>query len=126
MIGSFHRRTGKVLGLVLAAVWVVTLAFADTAVAPAMQCQRGHMPCCPSTGNSEGCVGNNCSAARCTEQVPEKAEAQTVKAREGEAAAASPVWMDAVGLSIAQPVRELMPGLRYHAPVFRLKDDLRI
>lgn len=122
MIGSFHRRTGKVLGLVLAAVWVVTLAFADTAVAPAMQCQRGHMPCCPTTG----CGAESCSSARCAEQVPEKAEAQVVKAREGEAVAASPVRMDAVGLSTAQPVRELMPGLRYSAPVFRLKDDLRI
>jgi hypothetical protein len=126
VIGSFHRRTGKVLGLVLAAVWVVTLAFADTAVAPAMQCQRGHMPCCPSTGDSAGCTGNNCSAARCTEQVPEKAEAQVVKAREGEAVAASPVRMGAVGLATAQPVRELTSGLRFSAPVFRLKDDLRI
>jgi len=125
-MGLLHRRGTKALALALSAVWIVTLAFADTAVAPAMQCQRGHMPCCPSTGDSEGCAGENCSAARCTEQVPEKAEAQVVKAREGEAVAASPVRMDAVGLSTAQPVRELMPGLRFSAPVFHLKDDLRI
>jgi hypothetical protein len=34
--------------------------------------------------------------------------------------------MGAVGLATAQPVRELTSGLRFSAPVFRLKDDLRI
>jgi hypothetical protein len=124
VIGLFHRRTSKVLALALAAVWVVTLAFADTAVTPAMRCQRGHMPCCPRTGDSEGCTGESCSAARCTEQVPEKAEGQAGHAKEGEAATSA---VGKNGAAPAQePVRELTSGLRYQSPVFRLKDDLRV
>ena len=81
------------------------------------------MPCCPRAGN-----GESCSTARCTEQVPEKAEAQVVKAREGEGAVAlPPVRTDGMRASpVAEPVRELTSGLRFSAAVFRLKDDLRI
>jgi hypothetical protein len=125
-MGSLHRRTHRILALALSAIWIATLAFADTAVAPAMQCERGHMPCCPRTGDSEGCMGNNCSAARCAEQAPEKAEARVVKAQEGEAVAAAPVRRDAKERPAVEPVSELTSGLRFSAPVFRLKDDLRI
>ena len=110
------------LALALSAVWIVTLALADTAVTPAMHCQRGHMPCCPRSGNGESC----CFRRRCTEQVPEKAEAQVVKAKEDEAVALLPVRIDAIGRSTAEPVRELTSGLRFSTAVFRLKDDLRI
>jgi|SRR5579863_2689585 hypothetical protein len=121
-MGWLHRRTGRALALALSAVWVVTLAFADTAVTPAMHCQRGHMPCCPRSGN-----GESCSDARCTEQVPEKAEAQGVQAKEGETqAVVSPVLVDGAKRFSPEPRRELTAGLRYCAPVFRLKDDLRI
>jgi len=112
---------GRALTLAMAAVWVVTLAFADTAVTPAMHCQRGHMPCCPRSGN-----GESCSDARCTEQVPEKAEAQ-VQAKEGEVQeAVLPVRVEDSNGSATHPVRELTAGLHFHAAVFRLKDDLRI
>ncbi|MGA7353442.1 MAG: hypothetical protein WBP95_08395 [Acidobacteriaceae bacterium] len=121
MIGFFHRRTSRVLALALSAVWIATLAQADTAVTPAMHCQRGHMPCCPRSGN-----GESCSSARCTEQVPEKAETQVVKAKEGEAVALPPVRTDGMGRPAAEPMRELTSGLRFSAAVFRLKDDLRI
>ncbi|MGB9032247.1 MAG: hypothetical protein WCC27_19135 [Acidobacteriaceae bacterium] len=121
MIGSFHRRESRVLALALSAVWIVTMAFSDTAVTPAMHCQRGHMPCCPRSGN-----GESCSSARCTEQVPEKAETQVVKAKEDRAVAQLPVRIDAIGRSAAEPVRELTSGLRFSTAVFRLKDDLRI
>jgi hypothetical protein len=121
-MGWLDGRTGRALILALSAVWVVTLAFADTAVTPAMHCQRGHMPCCPRSGD-----GESCSSARCTEQVPEKAEAQVERAKEGEAQAVVPAGYDGASGRFAQePVRELTSGLRYQAPVFRLKDDFRI
>lgn len=113
------------LALALAAVWVVTVAFADTAVTPAMRCQRGHMPCCPRTGDSEGCAGESCSSVRCTEQVPEKAEGQVVHAKDGETATPA-VGKNGASAPAQEPVRELTSGLRYQSPVFRLKDDLRI
>lgn len=120
-MGWLHRRTGQALALALAAVWVATLAFADTAVTSAMHCQRGHMPCCPRSGN-----GESCSDARCTEQAPEKAEAQGVQAKEGESqAVVTPILADSASGFAPEPVRELTPGLHYRAPVFHLKDDLR-
>lgn len=121
-MGKLHRRTGRALALALSAVWVVTLAFADTAVTPAMHCHRSHMPCCPRSDN-----GESCSDARCTEQVPEKAEAQVVQEKEGEAeAVVLPAGIDTASQPAREPLRELTPGLRYGAAVFRLKDDLRI
>jgi hypothetical protein len=115
------RRTGRVLALTLSVVWIATLAFADTAVTPAMHCQRGHMPCCPRSGN-----GESCSSERCTELVPEKSEAQAVQAKEGEAVAVPPARMAVGHRSAAEPLRELTSGLRHPASVFRLKDDFRI
>ncbi|MFZ0271557.1 MAG: hypothetical protein WB524_19845 [Acidobacteriaceae bacterium] len=121
MTGWLHRRTYRALALTLAAVWIVTLALADTAVTPAMHCQRGHMPCCPRGGE-----GESCSGTRCTEQVPEKAEAQDTQARESEAVAVAPARMDAPRAARPEPVLELTSGPRYHVSVLRLKDDLRI
>lgn len=121
-MGWLHRRRGRALALALSAVWVVTLAFADTAVTPVMHCQRGHMPCCPRSGN-----GESCSDARCTEQVPEKAEAQGVQSKDREVQAS--VLAAGVGGAqrfVSEPVRELTPGLHYRSPVLRLKDDFRI
>jgi hypothetical protein len=106
--------------MALCTVWIATVAQADTAVTPAMHCQGGHMPCCPRSGH-----GENCSPVRCTEQVPERAEAQVVQAQAGEWVAMPPVRIDAMRLPAAQFVRELTPGLRFGASVFRLKDDLR-
>jgi hypothetical protein len=120
-MGWLHRRTGRAVALALSAVWVVTLAFADTAVTPAMHCQRGHMPCCPRSGNSE-----SCSDARCTEQVPEKSETQGVQAKEGETSAVRVAPTDVASAPRPVPVPELTPGMRYQASVFRLKDDLRV
>jgi hypothetical protein len=119
-MGTVHRRTHGVLTLFLAGIWMVTVAFADTAVTPAMHCQR-HMPCCPQSGN-----GESCSSAQCTEQIPEKAEAQTVQAPERETVAVAPVRSGDAAQAAWEPVWELTTGLRYQASVFRLKDDLRI
>jgi hypothetical protein len=119
-MGSLRRQTYRWLGLALSAVWVVTLPTADNAVTQAMHCQRSHMPCCPRNSGS----GENCSGARCTEQVPEKSESQAAKAKT-EAAARSP-RNDVSASSAPAPIRELTSGLRFHAAVFRLKDDLRI
>ena len=121
-MGWLDRRTGRALALALSVLWVVTLAFADTAVTPAMHCQRGHMPCCPRSGN-----GESCSDARCTEQVPEKAEAQAGEEKQAEVeAVVPPAALDAAGRAAMQPVRELTAAFHYRAAVFRLKDDLRI
>ena len=121
-MGWLDRRTGRAVALVLSAVWVITLAFAETAVTPAMHCQRGHMPCCPQSGS-----GESCSSARCTEQVPEKAETQNVQAMENEAQAAiSTAGVETAQAPGAEPLQEPTAGLHYRAPVFRLKDDLRI
>ena len=121
-MGFLHRRVMRGVALGLSAVWIVTLAVADTAVTPAMHCQRGHMPSCPQSSN-----GESCSSARCTEQVPEKSEAEAVQAKEGEVQAlVPPVRMDNGGQPGWEPVWELTTGLRYQASVFRLKDDLRI
>src|ERR1035438_2994996 len=120
-MGWLHGRTGRALTLALSAVWILTLAFADTAVAPAMHCQRSHMPCCPRSGD-----GESCSSARCREQVREKAESQMGKAKGGEAVCVPPARIAPSSRSAQEPVRELTSGLRYRAPVFRLKDDLRI
>jgi predicted transglutaminase-like cysteine proteinase len=122
VIDHLHRRTLRALALALAAVWVVTLAFADTAVTPAMHCQRGHMPCCPQSSSSE-----SCSTARCAEQIPEKAEAQLTQDQEDEIQAVVPPVPTAIAPRLTPEfVRELTAGLRYQTPVFRLKDDLRI
>lgn len=116
-----HRRCSKLLGLVLCVVWVATVAQADTAVTPAMHCQR-HMPSCPQGGN-----GESCSTARCTEQVPEKTEARVERARENEGRGAAPAIRDEdARRPQAEPVREMTAGLQFCAAVFRLKDDLRI
>jgi len=119
-MGSLHRRTYRSLALALSGIWICTLAMADTAVTPAMHCQRSHMPSCPRNGSN----GESCSGARCTEQVPEKSEAQAVKAK-AEVATGSP-RSDVSASSAPELIRELTSGLRFHAAVFRLKDDLRI
>lgn len=121
-MGWLHRWTGRALALALSAVWVVTLACGDTAVTPAMHCQRGHMPCCPRSGN-----GESCSDARCVEQVPEKAETQGVQNKDGASQAAVPVVrVEAAKAPAWAPREELTAALHYRTAVFRLKDDLRI
>ena len=107
------------LALALTLVWVATLAFAETAITPAMHCQGSRMPCCPRGSES-------CSTARCAEQVPEKAEAQVSRADEGETVAVLPAWAEPAMAPTARLVEELTTGLCYHASVFHLKDDLRI
>jgi hypothetical protein len=118
-MGSLHRRIGKVLALALALVWVATLAFAETAITPAMHCQGSRMPCCPRGSES-------CSTARCADPVPEKAEAQVSRADESETVAVLPAWVEPAMAPSVRRVEELTTELCYQASVFRLKDDLRI
>lgn len=112
----------RALTLALTGLWLLTLGFADTAVTPAMHCQQGHMPCCPQSSS-----GESCSSARCAEQIPEKAEAQTEWTAQDEAQAIVPPAPPA-GLqrSGREAVPELTAGLHFRIAVFRLKDDLRI
>lgn len=117
-----HGRGSRWLALVLAVAWVSAVASADTLLTPSMHCH--HMPCCPrSDGGSQ-----ECSTAQCAEQVPEKAEAQSSAERQERAGqvAASAVPVGSAARPAVAAARELMPGLRFTAAVFRLKDDLRI
>lgn len=79
------------------------------------------MPCCPS--DDAGTQG--CSAAQCAVQAPEKKEVQS-----GEQVVnllvADAVSSDRAVTPRGRALRELTPGLRFAATVFRLKDDLRI
>lgn len=104
------------LALVLSVAWVATVACADAQ--PAMH--HHHMPCCPSDAGTQGC-----STGQCAVQAPEKKEVQS-----GERAANLPVADAASSDWAVTPragvLRELTPGLRFAATVFRLKDDLRI
>lgn len=109
----------RLLGVALAAVWLVTLACAETAVTPAMHCQRPHMPCCPRSGSHA-----QCSPLQCSEQAFQKSDAGNATEAPAADRAAAPVA--AVAQRCRSSVRELMPGLCYRATVFRLKDDLRI
>ena len=115
-----HQRRGlRLAALLLCVVWIATMAQAATAVTPAMHCQR-HMPCCP-----QGTNGESCSTARCTEQVPEKTEAQIERAPQNQAALMA-IPDGAAMLAIAVPVWAQAAGLKFRAAVFHLKDDLRI
>jgi hypothetical protein len=119
VIGFGHGRVARVLSLILAAVWMVTLVSAETSITPPMRCQRSHMPCCPSS--------DSCSRAQCTEQVSEQAETQTIGDQEREASCSATGALPVPVLR--QPtaaLHELTLGLRFHFPVFGLKDDLRI
>lgn len=105
------------LALTLSVAWVASIACADSQPTPVMH--RQHMPCCPPDAGTQ-----RCSTAQC-EQASEKTEAQS-----GEQVAALPV-ADAVPADWsvtprAEALREMTPGLRFAAAVFRLKDDLRI
>lgn len=109
-------RMSRTIALALTAAWVAMGVCAVAGQTPAM---HRNMPCCPPQAGTQGC-----SAAQC-EQAPEKTEAQS-----GEQVATLPV-ADAVPSDFAGPpraeaLRELTPGLRFAAAVFRLKDDLRI
>jgi len=116
-----HPRISRWLALALAMVWVVAVASVDALVTPAMRCHD--MPCCPRSDRGM----QNCSTAQCAEQVPEKAEGQSV-AREPRRSppAAAVAAATAVDRPSAAPHPEPTGGLRDSAAVFRLKDDLRI
>jgi hypothetical protein len=105
------------LALALAAAWVASIACADAQPTPLMH--RHHMPCCPPDAGAQGC-----STAQC-EQAPEKTEVQS-----GEQVATLPVAhavpSDWAVTPRGEAFRELTPGLRFAAAVFRLKCDLRI
>ena len=119
VMSFLHGRMGRMLALALTVAWVATVACADAQQTPAMH--RHHMPCCPH--DDAGTQG--CSTAQCTVQAPEKKEVQS-----GEQVVsllvADAVSSDWAVTPRAGVLRELTPGLRFAAAVFRLKDDLRI
>jgi hypothetical protein len=111
-----HLRIRQILTLALTAAWLAMVACADAHPTPAL---HRSMPCCPPNAGTQ-----ECSLAQC-EQAPEKTEI-----RSGDQAARLPV-ADAADFErpvtlAAEALRELTPGLRFSAAVFRLKDDLRI
>lgn len=120
MGGGWHRRAARMIASGLAAVWLATSLAAGAAVTPAMHCHHGAMPCCPPAGSESA----QCAGAQCTEAVPQKAETGVT------IDAPSPRLPSADASSSEQsspsPIRALTAGLRFQAPVFRLKDDLRI
>lgn len=112
----YYRRVRRLLTLVLTIAWLATAACANAERIPEI---HRHMPCCPAQAGTPGC-----STAQCG-QVLERTEI-----RSGARVANLPV---AEGVSShwsvprsAESLRELTPGLRFRAAVFRLKDDLRI
>ena len=115
-----HLRMLRLLTLALVAVWMVTVTAAGAAVVPAMHCPAAHMPCCPPSQNGTA----QCMASECIEQVPQKAEAR-LDVQVQPVQLAAPVE-DGPTQPSPEPPRELHSGLRFHATVFRLKDDLRI
>ncbi|HKO14417.1 MAG TPA: hypothetical protein VJV22_20780 [Acidobacteriaceae bacterium] len=115
-----HRRFSRLLALALVAVWMVTVTAAGAAVIPAMHCHGVNMPCCPPATSSSMA---RCLDTDCIEQVPQKAEAGL----EAQAAILSPAVVQSVTPQpVREPMRLLHAGMRFHAPVFRLKDDFRI
>lgn len=116
-----HRRIARLLTLALVAVWMVTVTAAGAAVTPAMHCHGVNMPCCPPATSSSM---TRCLDSDCIEQVPQKAEIGL------DAQAAAVLIPAAVEAATPRPMHEpvglLHGGMRFHAPVFRLKDDLRI
>lgn len=114
-----HCRMPRLLTLTLVTVWMVTVTAAGAAVIPAMHCPAGNMPCCPPHSSTAQCV-----ASECIEQIPQRAEARLDV--QVQAVRNAPLMEDAAMQPSATLLRELSPGLRSHAAVFRLKDDLRI
>jgi hypothetical protein len=116
VMSYFNGRMGRMLTLALTAAWLATAACAAAQQTPGM---HRAMPCCPPQAGTQGC-----STAQCA-QAPEKTEAQS-----GAQVAISPI-ADALSSDCAvtprvEASRELTPGLRFAAAVFRLKDDLRV
>lgn len=115
-----HLRMLRLLTVALLAVWMVTITAAGAAVVPAMHCPAAHMPCCPPLPSGTA----QCLASECIEQTPQKAETRLdVQVQVVRLAAPS---QDLAIQPSPEPLRELRSGLRFHATVFRLKDDLRI
>ncbi len=111
-----HGRMGRVLTPALIAAWLATAACAEAQQTPSM---HHHMRCCPPQAGPRGC-----SSAQC-EQAPEKTETQRGE-QVGTLPVAGAVTFDWAVTPRAEALRELTPGLRFRAAVFRLKDDLRI
>ena len=116
-----HRQISRLLTLVLVALWMVTVTATGTAATPAMHCHGVAMPCCPPASSSSRA---RCLDSECIEQVPQKAEAGL------DAQVAAVLIPAALEAAMPRPMHEpvllLHAGLRFHAPVFRLKDDFRI
>lgn len=113
-----RRRTRKLLVVALAAIWVATLACADTVV-PAAHPPHRPMPCCPRSGKQSA----QCPPDQC-DQAFEKTDARFAAGASALHRASAP--RPRIPQPSLSPVRELTPGLFFRAPVFRLKDDLRI
>lgn len=120
-MGPIQLRVRAAAALVLASVWIFTLAWTDWAVVPAMHCQRSHMPCCPRTGSNT----ESCSSGPCLEQVPEKAETQNSQADSLPPSTAAAA-ISAPAIAAPAGARDFLTGLCFEPAVFRLKDDLRI
>lgn len=117
MLSFRQGRMGQVLTLALTVAWLAAAACADARQMPTMH--HRPMRCCPPNAGTE-----QCSSAQC-EQTPEKTEAQNGERTATLHILGAELSGSAVTLRAAA-IRELTPGLRFGAAVFRLKDDLRI
>lgn len=116
LMSFFHGRMGRMLTVALSAAWLATVTCADAKQIAAV---HRHMPCCPPQTRTQGC-----STAQC-DQAPEKTEAWSSE-QVARAPFAEAVHSGGTATRRMEALRELTPGLRFRAAVFRLKDDLRI
>jgi hypothetical protein len=118
---SVYRRVRLVLILALCAMWVSTPLIAEICSSAAPQCHRhAQMPCCPPAGGDHNCAPTLCPAQASQRAVRTQPIRNLAKARP----MVVPIRTKRPGLH--EPVRELVAGLHYSPPVFRLKDDFRI
>lgn len=116
LMSFLRERMVRMLTLALTTAWLATATCAATQQTPAMD---RHMPCCPPQAGTQGCPTAQC------EQAPKKTEAQS-REQLTTLPVAEAVSADWAVTPRREALRELTPGLRFAAAVFRLKDDLQI
>jgi len=113
--------------LLLACAWIATASFAEHVSAEFPLCRPERTPCCPppANNNSESCPA--CHVSVSTVAAKDASEPGTRERRQRNFfPAAENARPRQTGLSAIASRRELTRGLRYRAPVFELKEDLRI
>src|ERR1700733_133973 len=121
----FGRRTRLLCTLLLAAAWMASVSWTESAFAQFILCQPAQSPCCPQPGNntSESCPACQLAANSAFRQTRDPEDGQSQRQRDFLPAHVS---RKPNRRSPRGPRRKLVQGLRYQPGVFDLKDDLRI